>query len=224
MKTLTLISVHFPKSGGTALRRVLADVMGESRLLLDYSDDPLDPATPRWIHPEWYLAHRPKSIEPFAAVHGHFPIAKYDLVGDAVRVVLLREPVENLISIFYFWKHLAGQPYEGHAVFNFFKQNDLTLLETASIPSMRRLMSGTYFGDYDMSKFDIIGDCANRAGYFAALSRWLGVKLDANVADNITPYWRERQEVLADHRITERLRDLLLDDVRFYEGHVGRGV
>jgi hypothetical protein len=223
-ETLILISVHFPKSGGTALRRVLADVMGESRLLLDYTDDPLDPATPIWIHPDWYMAHRPKSIAPFAAVHGHFPIAKYDLVGDAARVVLLREPVENLISIFYFWKHLTKQPYEGHGAFNFFKRNDLSLLETASIPALRRLMSRTYFGGYDMSRFDIIGDFSKRAEYLAGVSRRLGVRLDPNIADNTTPYSREREEMLADPRMIVRLRDLLLDDVRFYERHVGRGL
>lgn len=221
---MALISVHFPKAGGSALRHVLADAIGESRLLADYSDDPADPANPRWIHPDWYMAHRPTSIAPFAAVHGHFPIVKYDLIGDALRVVLLREPVENVISIYYFWKHLAEQPYEGHGVFNFFKTRGLTLLETAAIPALRRLMSQTYFGDYDMGRFDVIGDFAKRAEYLAAVSRRLSIKLGSDIADNVTPYSRERQEVLADRRMIDRLRDLLLDDVRFYERYVGRGV
>ena len=221
---LALISVHFPKAGGAALRRVFTEAIGESRLLADYGDDPADPASPRWIHPDWYMAHRPTSITPFVAVHGHFPIVKYDLIGDGLRVVLLREPVENVISIYYFWKHLAAQPFEAHGVFSFFKTQGLTLLETAAIPALRRLMSQTYFGDYDMSRFDIIGDFAKRDEYLAAVARRLNVKLGSDIVENVTPHSRERQEVLADRRIMNRLRDLLLDDVRFYERYVGRGV
>jgi hypothetical protein len=221
---LTLISVHFPKAGGSALRHVFADAIGASRLLNDYHDDPADPATPRWIHPHWYMAHRPTSIAPFGGVHGHFPIVKYDLIADALRVVMLREPVENVISIYYYWKHLAEQPYEGHGVFKFFKTTGLTLLETAAIPALRRLMSQTYFGDYDMGQFDVIGDFSKRAEYLAAVSRRLTINLGPDIIDNVTPNSRERQEVLADSRMMDRVRDLLFDDVRFYERYVGRGV
>jgi hypothetical protein len=219
----TLISVHVPKAGGSSIGRAFAKAFGESLLLTD-NDDPADPTNPRWIHPEWYLARRPRSIAPYRVVHGHFPAFKYDLLPEALRVALLRDPVENLISIYYYWKHLCETAYQGHAIFHLFKSQRLTLLETAAIPALRALMSHTYFGGFDMNRLDVIGDYAKRREYLAAVSERVGLHIDPHLTENVTPFSPERQEVLADRRMMAALHDLLLDDVRLYERYAGRGV
>jgi hypothetical protein len=214
-----LISVHFPKAGGVAVLAALEAAFGKSNVLARYDCDPADPANLMWIHPAGFLSERPRSVAPFQVVHGHFPIRTYDLLPAAYRVVMLREPVDNLISIYFYWKSLYDTPLRAHAIYEFVKARRLSLLEVAEIPAMRWLMSRTYFGGFDMRKFDVIGSHAERVNYVDTVSRLLGVPLSAEIRKNVTPPSEERGNVMADTRLLSRLRDLLRDDMRFYEEH-----
>jgi hypothetical protein len=218
-----LISVHFPKAAGSSFGAALVTAFGESAVHRPphYDCDPVDPANPLWICPDWFLRRRPLEVKPYTVVHGHQPIIKYDLLPSAYRVVILREPVENLISIYYYWKTLFSTDFTAHAVFEFVKKERLSLLEVAEIPTMRRLMSRTYFGGYDMRRFDVIGTHDNRAAFVRAVSNLIGVKLAADIRDNVTPPSEERDNVLADAKVIAKLRDLLQDDIRFYEACAG---
>jgi hypothetical protein len=212
-----LISVHFPKASGSAFRLALEAAFGQPAVLGSYDCDPVDPANPMWICPDWFLRNRPRDVKPYTAVHGHLPISKYDLIPSAYRVVMLREPVENLISIYYYWKSVFDIQFTSHAVFEFVRKQRLSLLGVAEIPCMRRLMSNTYFGGYDMAKFDVIGTYDNRTAFIGAVSNLIGVPLSANIRENVTPPSDERDNVLADAKMKARLRHLLEDDIRFYE-------
>jgi hypothetical protein len=216
-----LVSVHFPKTSGWALRAELITTLGDTNVLLDYDCDPVDPVNPLWIDRQRFLDSRPRGLHPFKAVHGHFPIIKYDLLPRAFRIVMLREPVDNLISIFYFWRNLFDSSYRGHALYELVKEQRLSLLEFAEIPSLRQLMSRSYFGRYDMRRFDIIGDYSRRAEYLAAVSAAIGIWLVPDRRENVTPLSEERGNVSNDTKLISRLRDLLRDDIMFYERHTG---
>jgi len=130
---------------------------------------------------------------------------------------MLREPVENLISIYYFWQHLISIGQGGHALFEHVKNQRLSLLEVAEIPRMRRLMSSSYFGGYDMRRFDVVGTHDNRTAFVEAVSHLIGVPLSADIRVNVTSPSQERENVLADAKLIAKLRNLLQDDIRFYE-------
>jgi hypothetical protein len=216
-----LISVHFPKAGGSAFRASLRALFGPDTLLASNEDDPLDPANPYWLHREWFLRHRPRHIAPYLAVHGHLAIARYDLVRSALRVVMLRDPVETLISTYYYWRAGFEASRPGHGVYEFVRREKLSLLETAEIPSLRYLMSRTYFGGYDMSRFDIVGSYDRRQEFRDELSRALGRTLPDEQLVNVTPTSEERGNVKNDRKLTGRLKRLLEDDVRFFEKYTG---
>ena len=216
-----LISVHFPKASGSSFRIALEAAFGRPLVQASYDCDPVDPKNPMWIYPDWFLRSRPYDVKPYSVVHGHMPIIKYDLLPTAYRIVMLREPVENLISIYFFWKSLFATEFTSHAVFEFVKNQRLSLLETAEIPCMRRLMSSTYFGGYDMSRFDVIGTLDNRTAFVEAVSRLIGVPLSAHIRENVTPPSEERDNVLADAKVNAALRHLLQDDIPFYEACTG---
>jgi hypothetical protein len=217
-----LISVHFPKASGSSFRVALEAAFGQSAVLGSYDCDPLDPANPMWIDPDWFLRHRPCDVKPFGVVHGHLPIVKYELLPSAYRVVMLREPIENLISIYYYWRHLISTGYRGHALFEFVKAQRLSLLEVAEMPAIRNLMSGTYFGGYDMGRFDVIGAHDNRTAFVEAVSTLIHAPLSVDIRENVTPPSEERDNVLADAKVIAKLRDLLQDDIRFFDECVGR--
>jgi hypothetical protein len=216
-----LISVHFPKASGSSIRAALVAAFGEPAVQASYDCDPVDPANPMWIDPDWFLRSRPCDVNPYTVVHGHMPIVKYDLLPSAYRVVMLREPVENLISIYYYWKSLFATEFTSHAVFEFVKNQRLSLLQTAEIPCIRHLMSRTYFPGYDMRRFDLIGTHDNRAVFVEALSKLIGVPLSAQIKENVTPPSEERDNVLADAKVKATLCHLLEDDIRFYEACEG---
>ncbi len=217
-----LISVHFPKGSGSTLLSELTAAFGSDKLYRDYDCDPLDPVNPLRVNKDRFLRNRPHDIQPFNAVHGHFPIVKYDCLPSAFRIVMLREPVENLISIYYFWRSLFLTSVRGHDVFEYAKRQQLSLLELAEIPGLRRLMSKSYFGGYDMRRFDVIGAYDRRAEFFGAVSSAIGRTLSPDRWQNATPISEERGNVMNDSRLMARLSDLLQDDVRFYEQHTGK--
>lgn len=218
-----VISVHFPKAGGSALASQLRAAYGAANVLTSYECDPVDPANPLWWNRDWFMKNRPASILPYAAVHGHIPIIKYDLIPHARRIVMLREPVQNMISIYFYWQSLFEKGVSGHAIFEYAKARQLTLIETAEIPPLRWLMSQTYFCDYDMRRFDVIGAHERRAAFMSAVSALIGKPLSPDGKENVTPPSAARDDAMEDAGLLARLRVLLQDDIRFYEFHTRKG-
>ena len=218
-----LISVHFPKAAGTSLASAYAAALGADRVLRDYGEDPVDPCALINLHPFRYEETKPTSLGLFTAVHGHFHIRRYDRISDAVRVVVLREPVDNLISIYYFWDALRrGRQYSGHSLYKYFCESQLGLIDLATIPALRKLMSGVYFRDVDMGCFDVIGNFQYLDGYLRRVSDLIGLELGFLPKLNVAPPSDERTAVSEDPRTLARLRDLLADDLRFYERYCVR--
>ncbi len=201
------------------MRSVYEDAFGPECVLGDYSHDPVDPCGLINVHPERYESMKPDSLGPYAAVHGHFHVGRYDRIENAVRVVALREPVDNLISIYFFWDSLRRASATGHGVFQHFCEANLSLLELATVPSLRYLASRYYFRSVDMGCFDLIGDFKDLPKYVADISSLTGVKLRPAPSLNVTPESEERQMVMSDTCTLAQLRSLLADDLRFYERH-----
>jgi hypothetical protein len=215
MEDRLIISVHFPKAAGTSLAEGLQAHFGE-RLLRDYETDPVDPLHPRRIAPHLYPMEPVDLPTSVRAVHGHFHVNKYSLVRHAFRITFLREPIENLLSIYYFWRKY--QTDNGHATFQLFKKILPTLFEFAEFPSIKRLMSQTYFGDVPMSVFDFIGFYDRRDRDLARLEDLLGITLPQVHANRMSDDQREsRNSIMNDGKAIEQLRQSLAEDCAFYD-------
>ena len=213
----TLISVHFPKAAGSSLARAYAAAFGDDRVCQDYENDPVDPCARMYLDPARYEALKPTSLGRHAVVHGHFHVNRYARVRDAVRTVVLREPVENLISIYYYFDALRRGLAPGHGLYQYFCHAGLGLLGFAAMPAIRRMMSERYFRDVDMGCFDVIGDFADLDGFLERVGELMMVELGPLPRLNVTPHSDERYEVSQDPHMLAALRDLLADDLRFYE-------
>src|SRR5690606_19884330 len=83
---------------------------------------------------------------------------------------------------------------------------------------IQRLSSDTFFGGYDMGRFDFIGFHETRHEDMARVNALAGLRLDSARHDNRTDNDRtERQAARDDAALMGRLRDILAEDVRFYE-------
>jgi hypothetical protein len=129
--------------------------------------------------------------------------------------VFLREPVDNLISIYFFWRASRGGTNPTH---------DRFLTERPSIVDfarycrpIRRLMSMTYFGGMDIRSLDFVGFHETRARDLGRLSAQLGVPLVHTIHENATAPDAARRALAEDDRTLSILRSLLADDLAFYE-------
>jgi len=77
-------------------------------------------------------------------------------------------------------------------------------LDLAEVPALRRLMSESYFGGYDMHRFDVIGAYDRRAEFFASISSAISGTLNADRRENVTPISEERGNVMNDARLIAR--------------------
>lgn len=153
-----------------------------------------------------------------AIVHGHFHPFRYHDVPDPTFVTFLRHPVQNLISIYHYWKTL---PRNTSAVHDYFLDHALSVTDTARLPVLRRLFSETYFGGFDPTHFHFIGDLATYEADVQRLSDFLGTNLSPR-RENVTGALdaesrRAYEEMQNDAKLAVTLTDILLDDVRFYE-------
>lgn len=197
-----VVSVHFPKAAGTSLRTQLtAHFPGQ--VAFDYAHDPL-------MENGGETAAFPAGAR---IVHGHFRPGRY-ADSDMFLLTFLRDPVENLISIYYFWLDL-GEP--GNPVHARFLAERPDIFAFARYPAFSTLMSQTYFGGFDMARFDFIGFHESRVADLISLGRMLGVPLRDDVHENPGTASVRRAEVQADSGAIDQIRGLLKEDVAFYD-------
>lgn len=215
---MKIISIHAPKAGGTSMLALWKQAFGEERVLMDYDDPPVNPSATFLIDPVGWAERRPTILpDSIQVVHGHFRPGKYDLVKDAFRMTMLRQPVDNLISIYCYWKRIPPQP---NAVHQYFLANKLDVLGLARLPIMQHLYSDTYFGGWDMGRLDFIGRHETRADDLQRLAEMLGVGINTTLHLNATAPEgsnMEKESIVSDGKLMRRLSDLLVEDISFYE-------
>jgi hypothetical protein len=196
-----IVSLHLPKAAGTSLRAQFIAQLGNA-VHTDYHHDPLTPAGAESVE-------FPKGKR---VVHGHFRASRY-ASSQAYFITFLREPVDNLISIYFYWSTLRRPGHELHARF---LRDRPSPLEFATYPGIRRLMSETYFGGFDMNRFDFVGFHDTRNRDLLRLARILNLTFQPWVHKNKTAVSPERRQIESDPEIVGELRRRLADDIDFY--------
>lgn len=202
VKPQRTVSVHFPKAAGSSLKSQFDALLGD-QAFFDYGHDPL------------VVEDRQAVAFPAGKrlVHGHFHPSRYDPT-DGYWLTFLRHPVDNLLSIYFFW---IDRPEPDHDLHARFLRERPSVLEFAAYPGISTLMSETYFGGFDMRRFDFIGFHETRASDLRRLGADLGLPLVAEAHENRTAETTERREIKADAALRRRLADLLAADMAFYE-------
>lgn len=213
-----LISVHIPKTAGTAFSGLLQQHFG-ARLLLDHADRPLA------AHFAWRrLSSRVKRVTAFDAsaydcIHGHFIADKYDFLGSATRhVAWLRDPAQRVASHYHYWRRV---PDMRNVDCRRLIEQRLSLEQFAAMPRMRNV-AARFFAGKRPREFFFIGLVEDAEASIARFHRLTGIGANGMPTDNaadpadalareLSPALRARIEVLnrADRALYDEAANLL---------------
>ncbi|MBM3534062.1 MAG: sulfotransferase family protein [Alphaproteobacteria bacterium] len=206
---LELLSLHVPKALGTSLAEVLVGHYGRERIVGDYaiSLEGSPPAMRFW---------RPVLKTSTAVIHGHFPAIRYAGMAARRRVTLLREPLQRLLSHFFFWQ---AQPRHGNPLHDRVLDEHLGLIDFAKLPAIRHFYSETIFGGCDMASFDLVGIVEELERDWPRFQRLTGIAapLPHRNRNRYPGYTDLKARALADLRLMRELRRILAEDIAFYE-------
>jgi hypothetical protein len=223
----TIIAVHTPKTAGSSFLHQIKQNFSEDEILLDYAENPAEPLSRINIDPNYYKFDPIKTILPHNVVYGHFHPNKYAYIENAFRMTFLRHPIENVVSIYFFWM-AHNRNFWNSPIFQYCKDMNLSLNQYAALPMIRYLYTRTYFGNYNMKQFDFIGDYTNYDEELLRLGNLLGLKFDLTVHLNVTSEYiapssgveKERSRVIEIEFAS--LKEVLKEDIEFYEEYKGK--
>jgi hypothetical protein len=203
MNPARVVSVHFPKAAGSSLHFQLSKLLGD-KVALDYTHDPLTSAG--------------KETAEFPSgkrfVHGHFRAQTIRIHRRILDDFLASPGRQSNLDLFFLESFTGTGPRASRAI------SPRPTLDPEVCDVSRHklsLMAETYFGNFDMSRFDFIGFYENRDADVPRLAKVLGLPLEAGLHENRTAETVERLELEADISIRRQLNDLLAADVAFYE-------
>jgi hypothetical protein len=159
MSGVELLSVHVPKTGGTAFREVLETVYGQPYIHTVYpqatdvytgvSSDEI------WLADSFELCRRRAEVP--RVVHGHYLLTWYaDRFPNAVKIAWLRHPVDRIVSFYYMWREMELWP-TASPLQRAVRDRSIDLMDFARSPTMRDQVTSRFLGDPSASGLAFIG-------------------------------------------------------------------
>lgn len=199
-----IISVHVPKTAGSAFTRVLLRVYGPEGVFLDY---PYEKNYQRQFMKE--------GDAKVKVIHGHFGSARYNhKFPDAKRIIWLREPVKLLISYYCFVK-----THRRAGFYNLFQKKNLSFLEYVEIPKTQNIMSN-FMRNMKLKDFYFVGIQDFFAEDLEELKTrlsWPDVKISKENNNLYSDYQKIKEEILSDNGILEKVYSLNSKDTELYQ-------
>lgn len=219
--SVEIISVHVPKTAGSFFNSVLQQVY-EKDLFNDYKDQ---------IHAA--LFHVLKTIPQakselinnlisanIKAIHGHFPIAKYEgYFPKAKRIVWLRNPIKRIISTYYF---ILSEPgiWANDRISKFIAELNLDIYDFVELPAIQNQMYNYYCRGRELSEFDFVGihEYLNEDIIeLKHLMKWPDFTRQ-RVNDNKYPNYQDHLSTLMnDRKLIQKISLLNKEDMHLYE-------
>lgn len=153
-----IISVHLPKTAGTSFKKALKDYFGEG-CMDDYSDNiySLDFAEhiSKAVHDSREILD--KDFSNLKCIHGHFLPLKYKALSEKMDlkfITWMRDPVERLLSQYYYWKNSVPGQFDTHH--RKFLEEDWSVEKLCLHPKYKNMYSH-YLYAFPVEKFEFIG-------------------------------------------------------------------
>lgn len=207
-----LISIHIPKSAGTSFYKTLISQYKDSGITrIDMNKK--DRININKIHHD--KAYISKSTK---VIHGHFTIPQLygalDISKDLPIITWLRDPVERVISNYYYLsKILAQELNENSKDLNLLNRLQKSLVEYAHVESCRNRMT-KFLDGIELEELAFIGFVENYSEDLKSLSNMMNWKYYEEVKVNTTGAKNKRE---VSQEIREEIARLNQEDIALYQ-------
>lgn len=204
-----LIVLHTPKCGGSSLYSSLCDAYGRRSVYRHYEGK--------------QVGANKGDVARYPVIIGHARVVKYESIKDATWITLLRDPVDRTLSHYLNWRHTPMELLRNSAnpLRQLVSEGKLSLLDFARTPKFASFLSKWTFGEIDMNRFSLVIWHDDYAAGIATLSDMIGHDLTTqhkNIsASRSEAYEDARERTLADAPLMAELRNILSEDIAFYE-------
>lgn len=207
-----IISVHVPKTGGTTFKRVLKQVYGDEEIFFDYPHK--GP-----IRNKLLTSDRSE----IRIIHGHFPGDKYDdKYPDARKVIWLRNPINRLISHYFFWKSWQVLTVPRQRI----EADDLrSVVEFAERPEVQNILAANFLKNQSLKDFYFVGIQEFFREDLIQLERvlkWQTYELEDKNKNPYPEYELLLEKLLASPEVIRKIRNLNREDIEIYTEGLNR--
>jgi hypothetical protein len=146
---MKLVSVHVPKSAGFSFQKHLIHLFGK-RAIWDYNHTDRPDYEPE--KPTPYILAQLRTNKT-TVIHGHFFLSKYHHIPGLQRAMWFRDPIERLISHYYYWQHAVDLDHPNCRELH---EGGLSVVEFAQIPELRNIYT-RFLDDEPLHELNWIG-------------------------------------------------------------------
>lgn len=171
--------IHFPKSGGSSLKKSIKDSKKGNILLEYYKDDPVEPHSDvrnDLLKSQLNFKSSCEQQENFI-IYGHFSMDSIKKADLDIKLTMLRHPISWILSLNNFWRGSCSENLTGHHNFLRFCKSDKSLLALLEIDEISNIYTKTYFNNSQPSDFTFVGFQEDFSQSVAIYSKILGVEL-----------------------------------------------
>jgi hypothetical protein len=222
--------MHIPKTGGNTFKAHLKAIFGDD-ICYRYTDqfkfvDVYSPTPMVQFHRamtilKLNLTTHTRLRPTDRCVHGHLRAETYlNMFPDGFAITWLREPLERLVSQYYYWKR---HPYRDHTICNMLRKLNLSLRQFAEIEVMRNLQC-RYFNTLGVEDLWFVGITEQYRACLDHFGRLLDVDLKNASPQNTNPMKGVQRSYEIDSATRARIVALNSRDYRLYEQAVERAL
>ncbi len=210
-----LVSLHIPKTGGSSFRTLLENHFKE-KLLLDYADTPFEYNYFVRNASAILKMFKQPDLTNYACIHGHFLPVKYYLLKDKTLAVWLREPVEMVVSLYYYIKRKVDPNKK--KVKKHIKDINISLEDFCKIEHFHNIYA-KYLWGMSLEKFDFVGITENYEHNLKLFEKCCNLNLASGlIIENVNP---EKISLEERYNISDKLRNQILEfnykDIEIYK-------
>jgi len=210
-----LISVHIPKTGGSSFRTLLKNHFS-NKLLLDYGDTPFNHHSfirnTITITKMWSA----RSVEQRCdCIHGHFLPIKYILLKEKTFTVWLREPVEMVVSLYYYIQRNAET--QQRKINRYMGDVNISLEDFCKIGHFHNIYA-KYLWGMSLEQFSFVGITENYAHSIEIFKKQHNIPSEGNlIVENVNP---NKSTPIETYEVTHKLRQQICNfnykDIEIY--------
>jgi len=206
---IKIISVHVPKTAGETFGRIiLPQIYSTEQIFHDYESLPIE-ALQDQIKPE----HK--------VIHGHFSAIKYQKAYPNAKIIVwLRNPINCLISAYYFWLTLPTDHPNSSDFHKYVINNQISFEEFINCQEAQNVISRYYCQGINLYKFQFIGIqefFREDLQELQNLLNWPEVKVTPSNRNTYPDYKERVKNILSDRRLIGKIVSLNREDMELYQ-------